>query len=181
MSLWAKFQCCCPSNKADPISVVQLWRKDPQLFQLGFLTGRALLKFLRVIWDQKVSFPLGCLLGQGEQERLPEKKKIKMIQWPRASYCKVIIRHGLSNTLNLYRIIRNELTPFWKAMEWICMMLFRANLRISSLCRFQNMPSGTEVSEFPERSKLFNDPERLWSSSRWRSEMRLSREVAREK
>ena len=99
MSLWAKFQCCCPSNKADPISVVQLWRKDLQLFQLDFLTGRALLKFLRVIWDQKVSSPLGCLLGQGEQERLPENK-IKMIQWPRASYCIVKVEKVLKGSRN---------------------------------------------------------------------------------
>ena len=66
------------------------------------------------------------------------------------------------------------LTPFWKAIEWIWIMLFRARLKVSRRWRFQKMPSGTEVNEFPERSRLFNDPVKLCSSSRWRSEMRLS-------
>ena len=66
------------------------------------------------------------------------------------------------------------LTPFWKAIEWIWIMLFRAKLKVSRRWRFQKMPSGTEVNEFPERSRLFNDPVKLCSSSRWRSEIRLS-------
>ena len=67
------------------------------------------------------------------------------------------------------------LTPFWKAIEWICMMLFLARFNVSKRCRFQKIPSGTEVNELPERSRLFNEVVKLCSSSLLRSDMRLSK------
>ncbi len=60
-------------------------------------------------------------------------------------------------------------------MECICMMLLRLRSSLSSLLRSQKIPSGTEVKEFPERSRLFKEEDKERRSDRRKSEIWLSR------
>lgn len=73
------------------------------------------------------------------------------------------------------------LTPFWKAMEWIWMMLFRLRSRVSRRWRSQKIASGTEVRQFPERSRTLSDSPSEWRSSRFSSDMKLSEKTKQKK
>ena len=65
-------------------------------------------------------------------------------------------------------------TPFWKAIEWIFMMLFLLRSRLNNCFRFQKTPSGTEVSELPARISVSREVERLFRSNCSMSEIWLS-------
>ena len=65
-------------------------------------------------------------------------------------------------------------TPFWKAIEWIFMMLFLLRSRLNNCFRFQKTPSGTEVMELPARISVSRELERLFRSNCSMSEIRLS-------
>ena len=86
---------------------------------------------------------------------------------------------GCSTSYNFHSYIKilkfnKILTPFWKAIEWIWMMLFLERSRISSRCRSQKIASGTDVKLFPERSKYLREVPNECKSSRFNSEMKLS-------
>ena len=67
------------------------------------------------------------------------------------------------------------LTPFWNAIEWIWMILFRLKSKLSSRCKSQKIPSGTDVSEFPDKSRTFRDVANVCRSSLRNSDMKLSK------
>ena len=86
---------------------------------------------------------------------------------------------GCSTSYNFHSFFKilkfnKILTPFWKAIEWIWMMLFLDRSRISSRCRSQKIASGTDVKLFPERSKYLREVPNECKSSRFNSEMKLS-------
>ena len=67
------------------------------------------------------------------------------------------------------------LTPFWNAIEWIWMILLRLKSKLSSRCKSQKIPSGTDVSEFPDKSRAFRDVANVCRSSLRNSDMKLSK------
>ena len=78
--------------------------------------------------------------------------------------------------LNTFLLARNQsvLTPFWNAIEWIWIILFLLRSKVSRRCRSQKIPSGTDVSEFPDKSRVFRDVANVWRSSLRSSDIWLS-------
>ena len=69
---------------------------------------------------------------------------------------------------------QSDLTPFWNAIEWIWIILFLLRSKVSRRCRSQKIPSGTDVSEFPDKSRVFRDVANVWRSSLRSSDIWLS-------